>query len=61
MNEVQKRAIRTAIGNMEDNLYRAKMQQHAMPTWMSGNGETIDQVIAGYQKELDALKEGERV
>ena len=58
MNEAQRRAIQSAIGNMQDNLYRARMQKRADPSWVSGNGETIDQVIAGYQKELDHLQEG---
>jgi hypothetical protein len=58
MNETQKRALRAAIGNAGDNLHRAKMQQKANPYWRSGNGESIDNVVDGYQREYDELREG---
>lgn len=54
MDAVQ-RAVRTALGNAEDNLARAKMQQRADPEWTSGNDETIDQVVAGYQATRDGI------
>jgi hypothetical protein len=58
MNEAQKQAIQTALGNAQDNLERAKRQKEADPNWVSGNGDTVDQMIAGYQKQVDNLKEG---
>jgi len=56
MNATQKQAIEIAIGNAQDNLMRAQMQKKSNPSWKSINGETIDEVIAGYQKHLDELK-----
>lgn len=58
MNEAQRQAIQTAIFNAEDNLYRAQLQKRAMPEWVSGNGVSIDDMIAGYQATIDKLKEG---
>lgn len=57
MNKSQLDAIKNAIGGMEDNLYRAKLQKKAMPDWHSGNGEHIDELIAQYEKGIAELKE----
>lgn len=56
MNQAQRRAIETAIGNAADNLYRAKLQKKRDPNWVSGNDETIDEVITQYQKQINDLK-----
>ena len=48
-------ALKRELGNAEDNLYRAKMQQRASSDWRSGNGETIDEVVAQYQRHRDEL------
>ncbi len=55
MNEAQKRAVESAIANVQDDLLRAKWAQRRDPNWKSGNGETIDEVIAGYEKHLAEL------
>jgi hypothetical protein len=47
MNKAAEHAVRLALGNAEDNLHRAKLQQKADPNWVSGNG----------QKQVDELKE----
>ena len=36
-----------------EDLYRAKLQKESYPAWRSGNGETIDEVIAQYQAAVD--------
>ena len=43
-------AARQQLVNSRDNLYRA---QHAPANWKSGNGEGIEEVIKGYQKEVN--------
>ncbi len=57
MNKAGRDALKNALGNAEDNLYRAKLQQRAMPDWTSGNGEPVQDLITGYQKLVDELKE----
>lgn len=58
LNESQMKAIRRAIREAEEDLSRAKLQKRANPKWESGNGESINDVIVGYQSEVDALKYG---
>lgn len=58
MNATQKKALVSAISNAEDNLNRAKFQKKRRMSYKTDNGKTIDEVIAGYQKRLDELKEG---
>lgn len=58
MNAAQERALRAAAGNARDDLARARMQKKADPNWRSGNGETIDEVIAGYEARVADLTEG---
>lgn len=58
MNDVQRKVIENAIGNDEDNLARAEMQKRVNPNWVSGNGETIDEVIAQYKWRIETLKNG---
>jgi hypothetical protein len=58
MNQAQQQAIKTAIGNAEDNLFRAQLQKKSDPNYRSGNGDTIDEMISGYQKQVDELKGG---
>lgn len=57
MNDAQKRALQNAIANAGDNLARARMQQQADPNWVSGNEESIDEVVAEYQRHYDELRE----
>lgn len=54
MNSVE-RAVDRVLGALDDNLYRAKLQQRADPDWRTGNGESVDSMIAGYQRERDEL------
>jgi hypothetical protein len=58
MNRAQRNAVNQVIGNIEDDLYRAKMQKKADPNWKSGNGESIDDYISDCEKRLVELKEG---
>jgi len=51
-----KRILEHERGEWGDNLCRAEMQKRADPTWQSGNGETIDEVIAGYKQLRDAAQ-----
>lgn len=53
---VAEKIFRDAIGNAEDDLYRAKMQMRAMPTYVSGNGDTIESMVQAYQKGVDEIK-----
>lgn len=55
MNAVEK-AVRHSLGNAEDNLARAKMQERADPTWRSGNDESIQEVVASYQAHADKIR-----
>ncbi len=57
MNKTQLEAIEESISNAEDNLYRAQMQQPANPKWVSGNGESINSIVAQYEQHLRELKE----
>ena len=57
MNETQRRIINSAIINLEDDLHRAKLSRKLDPGWKSANEESIDEVIAGYEKTLAELKE----
>lgn len=56
MNDAGIRAIRSELANASDNLARAQMQKRANPDWRSGNDESIDDVIAGYQRHVDELE-----
>ena len=56
MNQAGIRAIKQALGNAGDNLYRAKLQRTANSSWRSGNDESIDDVISGYQHTVDELR-----
>lgn len=47
--------VRKELGNIDDNLYRAKLQQRRDSDWTTGNGKSIDSLIAGYQRERDDL------
>ena len=57
MNTAGERAIRDAIGYLSDNLYRFKLQQRAMPSWKSGNGEPIADIIASHERSIAELEE----
>ncbi len=56
MNQAQRDAIQSAIGHMEGNLYRARLAKRGDSNWKSGNGEPIDAIIAGYERQLAALR-----
>ena len=57
MNEAGRQAIKQAIGNAEDNLFRYRLQQTANPDWISGNGGKIRDIILELEKEIAELKE----
>ena len=57
MNQAQRDALGSAIVNAKDDLYRAQRQKRLAPGWKSGNGETMDEVIAGYQRQVNELTE----
>lgn len=42
--------------NVGDDLYRAECTLKTNPDWRSGNGETIQEVVAGYQRQWDELR-----
>ena len=44
------------IADIEDNLIRARITQRRSPNWRSGNGQTIAEIIAGYEHELAEIK-----
>ena len=56
MNEIAIEAVQNEIGGIEDNLFRARLQKRAKPSWVSGNGETIDEVISQYETRLKKYK-----
>ena len=47
----------SALASAQDNLARATMQRERMPEWVSGNGEPIDEVVAGYWADVNEIKE----
>lgn len=58
MNNAQKEAIKAAISNVQDDLYRFRLQAAAKPDWVSGNGEPIDEIIMRLEAHLAELKQG---
>jgi hypothetical protein len=56
MNIAQIEAIQREISETQENLNRAEAQKKANPKHRYGNGESVDEVIAGYRKQLAALK-----
>jgi hypothetical protein len=54
MNAAGMKAIRSALANVEDNLYRYK--HFGKPTDTTGNGETFASVIAKLEAERDELR-----
>lgn len=41
--------VQRELGNIRDDLTRARMQRDRDHNWRSGNGETIVEVVAGYE------------
>jgi hypothetical protein len=58
MNQAQSEAVKSAIGNAEDNLYRFKGQEDRMPGGKTGNGRPVAEVIADLERWIAELKEG---
>lgn len=58
MNEAQKKTIQYKLGHLEDDLFRYKLQQERLPTYVSGNHEPIADIIARLEVEIAELKEG---
>jgi hypothetical protein len=56
INETIRKAVQNQIDNLTDNLYRARLQKRRNPNWRTGNGETIDEVIRGYEHELNEAR-----
>jgi hypothetical protein len=54
MNSAGTRAIKSALSEVEDNLYRYK--NLGQPTDRTGNGELYSDVIASLEKERDELR-----
>lgn len=57
MNEVGIKAIKDALGQAQDALYRAKLQKQHCPDLVYGNGVKIDDIVREYEKQLDDLSE----
>lgn len=53
-------ALKREIGNINDNIARAEHQRAANPHWISGNGETIDEVLSAYRDQRRILVEDAR-
>jgi hypothetical protein len=56
MNKAGIDAIENALTNAEDNLARANMQKRYDLRWTNDMGESIDEVIKGYEDEVKELK-----
>lgn len=56
MSGAARRAIVNALVAARDNLTRALLQRGADPEWKSGNGESIDEIVAGYNSEAEELE-----
>lgn len=55
MNTLVKNLLQEELRRAEDNLYRARLQQQHDPTWCSGNGESLTDVISGYAARRDEI------
>jgi hypothetical protein len=54
MNKAGEKAIKSALANVEDNLYRYK--NFGRPDDRTGNGELFSDVIKSLENERDQLK-----
>ncbi len=54
MNDAAKRALKSRLVNVEDNLYRYK--NFGKPTDTTGNGETFASVIEKLERERSDLR-----
>jgi hypothetical protein len=54
VNAAGKSAIKSALANVEDNLYRYK--NFGRPDQLTGNGETFASVILKLESERDELR-----
>jgi len=50
------RAVQSALINIEDDLYRARLQQRNNPNYVTGNGERISDIVRHYEYELEQTK-----
>ena len=55
MNEAARKAISSALANVEDNLYRYK--HFGKPSDRTANGETFALVIEKLERERDELRD----
>ncbi len=60
MNLVAIEVLKRELGNVEDNLYRAHLQQRNDASWVSANGESVGHVIMSYQNRAATLRESLR-
>lgn len=58
MNHSQYEAIKKEIGNVEDNLYRYKLQAKSRPDLTYQDGWSISDTIKHLEEKLVKLKEG---
>lgn len=58
MNDAQKDAVRSAIANLEDNMYRYRLAESRKPGQITGNGEKFSEVIADHARRIAELKGG---
>jgi hypothetical protein len=54
MNEAGTKAVKSALANVEDNIYRYK--HFGKPDDVTGNGETFASVVASLERERDELR-----
>jgi len=55
-NDDRIRITKNALGQIEDNLYRANMQLKADASWVSGSGQTIEEYILELEKDAAPLR-----
>jgi len=58
MNSAQREAIKSMIGNHEDNLYRYELAEQRQPGSKNGNGELFSETISDLKRSIAELKEG---
>lgn len=58
LTRAQWQALESAISNVEDNLYRYKLQYQRDPNSKTGNDEPISNIILKLEAQLAELKEG---
>lgn len=56
-NPLLQRLVKREIENVDDNLYRYRIQVRNIPDWKTGNGILGTDIIASLEAEIVKLKE----